>query len=354
MVPLIEKLRKDENIDLTVLIMTHEEARIAQGLGIDFELLESYTDIPRTRDFDTGWGLAPLIDAITVKQPDLFIAIEVNYILRNAVRYCKQEGIPNIILQHGTPNLYSRHAFVPFEGDCFAAWGEFSKDFLVKNHVDPSRIVITGGIPFDKAPEANKDYVAKQIGIDAQKKWIVLTTQPVGPGNRPTLDETIRSIIELVSCSQKYSDIEFIIQIHPHQNIDIIRKIADVVPNHKAVITQYKNTEELIASSDGMITYFSTTAIDAVLLQKPLMLINLTDGEQFYPFAELGVAYSVSKVDEIEHAFDKLVLGEVQCQQNWNKAVEIMNYKNDGRALERVLSLCYEKLNISYKEESYI
>lgn len=350
MIPLIKVLEENKQIDLTVVLMTYEERKIAEEHKISYQMLDDFTNKRRTMDFDLGWGLAPLINSIRILQPDLFIAIEVNYILRNAIRYCKQVGISNLIIQHGAPNDFSLHAFVPFEGETFAAWGEFSKDYLIRHHVDPSKIVLTGGIPFDRTLGlgSDKSAIATTLNINSSKRWIVFATQPNGPGNRPGMEEIVWSIVETLESSLRHPDVQLIIQVHPHQDMGVIKKIAEIVPNHGAVITRFGDTEQLIASSDGLITYFSTTAIDAVILQKPLMLINLTDHHEFFPFVKMGVAQGVYNKEEISIALDNMLSGEPHSPINQIEAANYMNYLNDGKALQRVVELCYKKLNLHY------
>lgn len=348
MIPIIKELQKDQNINLTVILMTQEEKKLAEENGIPIRMLDEFTVNKRTQDFDLAWGLEPLINAIDVVRPDLFIAIEVNYILRNAIRYCKQQGIPNLIVQHGTPNQYSLHAFAPFEGDCFAAWGDFTKEFLTANHVDPQKIVLTGGVPFDRtlAIIPDREKIAQALDIDPGKKWIVFTTQGVGAGDRPSEEEIFSGCVEIAKRAMQHQDYQLIYQVHPGQTIEDIKKIIDTAEGHNAVVGKYKNTEELMAASEGVITFFSTTALDAVLLGKPLLLINLIDDKDFFPFIKMGVALGAYSKEEIGQAYDELIKGPKFAKANLQKAANYVNYKNDGNALRRIMNLCYQRLNI--------
>lgn len=345
MIPIIKELKKDKNIQLTLVLMTSEEKRIAKENKINFKMLDDFTDKKRNYDFDLGWGLEPLINAIDKIKPDLFIAIEVNYILRNAVRYCKQIGIKSVIVQHGTPNKYSLHAFVPFEGDIFLAWGDFSKDFLVENGMNPDRVILTGGVPFDRTlslhPDKNK--VADELKIDCNKKWIIFTTQGTGVGNMPSEFEIKTGLQITANLIKKYEDYEIIYQIHPSQDLNEVKAIVGEV-NSSCLVCKYYDTEELIKLSDGVITFFSTTAIDAVLLKKPLYLINLSDDGDFLPFAKLGVAIASYDVSNIESDFDKFIKKTFFNQEKYDIVSECMNYKNDAKALERVMFEIYNMI----------
>lgn len=348
MIPIIGEFEKKEEISLTVLLMTQEEKAIATEHGISYKMLDEYTNQPRTLDFDLSWGLEPLINAIDSIQPDLFIGIEVNYILRNAIRHCKQKNIPNIIIQHGTPNKYSLQAFTPFEGDCFAAWGQFSKDFLISHGVQDSKIVLTGGIPFDRtiSLQPDKGKIASVLNIDAGKKWIVFTTQGIGAGNCPSKEEIHIGVTEVAAYMKVQEDYQLIYQVHPGQSVEYIKEIVDAVEGHNAIVVKYKDTEELMAVSDGVITFFSTTAIDAILLDKPLMLINLTDDRDFYPFVRMGVAFGAYTTEGISIKLDDFLFKAEELKANYPKVKEYMNYRNDGKALRRVMKLIYNKLNL--------
>ena len=345
LLPLIRVLQNDEQLEIYVVLMTQEERLIAEENGIRYDMLDKYTETPRNHDFDLGWGLEPLITAIDIIEPNLFIAVEVNYILRNAIRYCKQKKIHNLIIQHGLANKYSLQAFLPFEGECFLAWGEYTKNYLVENFAGEKKIVITGGINFDDTLKIkyNRDVISEYFRIDTNKKWIVFTTQTKGPGGCPSDEEIYFGILETAKAAKRYPDYQLIYQVHPSQSIEEVEKILENVEGSMAVVGRYSNTEELIAASDGLITFFSTTAVDALILKKPIMLINLTEDKEFLPFVSQGAAIGAYERDEIDECFKKLVnadMTEIEMTDIINKT----NYKNDGKALSRVLDKCYDLL----------
>ncbi len=345
MIPIIKEFEKDKNIDLSVFVLTKDEKTTANEYNIKYKVLDEFTDKKRVVDFDLSWALEPLINAIEQIQPDLFMAIEVNYILRNAVRYCKQKNIPTVIVQHGTPNRYSLHAFAPFEGNIFAAWGQFSKDFLVENGVDGKKIILTGGVPFDRTLSLNpdKNKIAKELKIDPNKKWIVFTTQGLGPGGMPTEEEIKVGISEICREAMKYPEIQLIFQVHPSQDLDHVKLILNNIEGNNSIVIKYKDTEELMAASYGVITFFSTTALDAVIMKKPLMLINLGDDKDFLPFVNMQAAFGAYSEDHISSIFQEFLTNS-KDEADLKKAAEYVNFKNDGKALQRVMDLSYKKI----------
>jgi 2-polyprenyl-3-methyl-5-hydroxy-6-metoxy-1,4-benzoquinol methylase/polysaccharide pyruvyl transferase WcaK-like protein len=356
--PIIIALEKHPDIDLKVLLLTREEWDIAEKYGIEYSRFDDYTDKKRRIDFDLEWALEPLINAIDIERPDMFLGIEVNYILRNAIHYCREIGIKSLIIQHGTPNKYSLHAFAPFEADCFAAWGDFTRDFLVKNGVDPERIVVTGGPVFDRTPllRPDRDEIYRNIGIDQRyKKVIVFTTQGPGPGGCPSIEEIETGIVQTCIGASHYPDVQLLFQVHPSQKIDDVQSIVDRVGTPNAKVIKYHDTESLMAISNGVITFFSTTAIDALILDKPLMLINLSDDRDFYPFVKMKAALGAYMKEEIQSVFRRLIESPEELRAGRKKAIDYVAYKVDGRSLERVVDLIEHLLEreATYATSSY-
>ncbi|RJQ47246.1 MAG: methyltransferase domain-containing protein [Nitrospiraceae bacterium] len=341
MIPVIRELEKRPDIDLNVLLLTKEEWELADRYGIRYQKFDDYTQRKRTKDFDLAWGLEPLMNAIDTVKPDLFMAIEVNYILRNAVHHCKELGIKTLIVQHGTPNKYSLHAFAPFEGDCFAAWGDFTRDFLVENGTSPSKVTVTGGPVFDRtlALKPDRKDICAKVGVNPGHKIILFTTQGQGPGNCPSSEEIETAIIQTCKSAAFYPDVQLLFQIHPSQEISDVQAIAEKVGTFNARVIKYHDTESLIAVSDGVITFFSTTAIDALILDKPLMLINLSDDKDFYPFVRMQSAYGAYTEDEIQKAFRLLVENPDGTKKARREAVAYVAHKMDGKSLERAMDL---------------
>jgi hypothetical protein len=352
LLPLIKVMQNDARLRVSVVLMTEEEKRVAEENNIAYSMLDQFTDSPRNYDFDLGWGLEPLIKAIDTVSPDLFIAIEVNYILRNAVRYCKQKKIHNVIIQHGLINKYSLQAFLPFEGEYFLAWGEYTKDYLVENFVDEKKIVLTGGINFDETLKITPDKakIAAYLGVDPDKKWIVFTTQQKGTGDCPSEEEIHLGITESAKAAMRYKDYQLIFQVHPSQSIDDVLKKLDNVTENTAVAGRYKNTEELIAASDGLITFFSTTAVDALILNKPIMLINMSEDRDFLPFVKQKAAVGAYVKEDISKCFDDLVRQSRGTSIKENDIIDSINFKNDGMALSRVLDKCYQIIGLEVED----
>jgi len=343
--PLIRSLSYRTDINMVNLNLTQSEVDYCIKNQIPFTKLERYNSRVKRRDFDLLWGLEALIRAIDVEQPSIFIAAEVNYILRNAVRYCSQKGVTSIILQHGIPQPHSLHAFVPFEGDYFLTWGEYSKRYLIDNEFPENKIVVTGGMNFDEIINllVNKKAVSEKIGADPEKNWVIFTMQG-SVGGFPTQEELEAGLITVVKEIRNYKNIQLIIKPHPEQRKELIyRTLGDLA--RFVVITDYTETSEIIKASDALITYFSSTALDALVLHKPILLINLSDDRDFLPLASMGAAEAAYTLEEIpvKLALLEKSMNYFSSTRSYQAASD-MNYLNDGKALSRIESFCVDIL----------
>lgn len=339
--PVIKRLSEDTSLDTKLLLLTREEWTMAEESHIPFLEFDRYTYKRRTREFDLAWALEPLIRAIDEESPDLFICPEVNFIFRNAVRYCREKKIKTLVWQHGTPTKHSLHAFLPFEGDCFAAWGEFTRNVLVKGGMDEGKIQVTGYPPLDKLAEtqAKAGRVRMELGLDSSKSLVVFTVQnPGGAGNRPSRRELKEAVAEVCLAVRKYPDRELIYQVHPGQEP---LEVEDILRENglRARVMKYGDTEALMAASELVITFFSTTAIDALAMDKNLLLINISDEEDFLPFVKMGAAFGAYRREEIGMRIEEIFSGFSPGDDKRRGALEYVAYKKDGQNTQRAVEL---------------
>jgi hypothetical protein len=348
LVPVIKVLEQDKNIDLRLVLMTQEEKIYADSIGLRYLMLDAYTSEKRQTNFDPAWGVGALMNALEKERPGLFIAMEVNLILRNAVHYCRSHGIRTLIMQHGAPNHFSLHAFVPFEADYFAAWGDFSKEILCANGVPQERIVITGAPEFDALIplRPSRDILLKEAGLAGNyEKMFVFTTQAMGPGGCPSDDEQRAAYREICKVASVHPLWALIVQIHPTQCIDDVRLLLPAESKSPNIaIGVFAQTSDLIAACDGMVTYFSTTAIEALVLDKPLFLINLSEDRDFYPFYRMGAADAAFSAEELNEKLSLFFSHPGGDSGARKQAMEYVAYRRDGKATERVIQLVYKML----------
>ena len=336
MMPVLKQLSDDPSFDVQLLLFTPEEWRIAEENGIPFSRFEDYLPgVKRKTYFDWDFGLKAIINAIDQINPDMLFLMEVNYIARDAVRYANTLGIETFIMQHGTVlKTWTLHAFAPLEADHMATWGQFTNDCLIEIGVAPEKLIITGGPEFDQLNSlvADRSRVASEIGADPSKRWVVFTTQPAGPKGKPAQWENEKAVKQVCKTLERYIDVQIIFQVHPMQRVSDIEKYVD----DKAIVCKYQNTSELISESVCSITMYSTTALDSILLDVDLLLINLREDLGGFPFEELGGALKATTDNEIDSKLTEILDGKASLERA--SSVEYTTYLSDGRACERIVA----------------
>jgi len=72
----------------------------------------------------------------------------------------------------------------------------------------------------------------------------------------PTPEEIRSGVIETAMALEKNNDVHLIYQVHPSQAFESVKDLLRDIPQHNYIVCRYNDTEELIKSSDAMITFF--------------------------------------------------------------------------------------------------
>ena len=102
----------------------------------------------------------------------------------------------------------------------------------------------------------------------------------------------------------------------------------------------------MVASSDILITVSSTVAIEAALLDKPIICINATDEDSAYTSS--GIAIEVRKLEELIPAIKNALYNEEvrgKLADARKKFVYEYAYIQDGEASKRVADLITQMID---------
>ncbi len=254
--------------------------------------------------------------------------------------------IRSIAMQHGVfgnrLNVY--HTRKELEGryrcpipDKTAVYGSAFKDTLVKGCNYPvNAVVVTGAQRFDRIMERGED-IRKALSIPEIKRIVVLATSPVSRSENDALARAVFSAVK------QFSDVQLVVKIHPNESSGLYNKIkADVKSD--AILTKNIDLYDALRSCDAAITYLSTAGMEALLLNKPLIVVNLTGRPDVVPYVKEKAAIGVYKEEDIEKALRTVLYGNWKKElcRGMNEFVEKYAYKNDGMASKRIVRLIKE------------
>jgi len=278
----------------------------------------------------------------------------------------KLESIPTLAVQHGVIHPYHegymhtqdeispegsiKSPYYPIP-DKTAVYGYYHKNLLTKISAYPEdSVVVTGQPRYDVLYYADKIYdkgkFLKEYKINPSHKIILWTTQCHGISNKENI-KNFKAVFETV---QNLKDVALVIKQHPGEGRKYTKMIKKYLSNYKinAIITpKDSDTHEQLFVCDLMITRHSTTAMEAIALNKPVIVLNLSGEPDPVEYVKEGVALGVYDEEDLKPTIEKLLKDDSELARNREKYIEKYLYKIDGKATERVVNLIEEMIDES-------
>jgi hypothetical protein len=266
---------------------------------------------------------------------------------RIAVLAGRLAGIPSLLLLH-SGMVGRNYDCPPFVVDKIAVAGEFAKNELMDCGIENKKIVVTGQPSYDSLIKAQKYFsrnaICRKLKLDPAKKIIVYTTENLPPKENERMARIICRTVKGIP------NVEFVIKVHPSELDFSIYNTLTEECGLRALITRKASIYEVLYASDVVITGFSATALDAMVLHKPVITVNLTGLEDPLPFAESGAAIGVYEEKNLVEALRESLYDETS-KKNLEEAREMFVYEHvyklDGKATNRVVSLIEDMLPTS-------
>jgi UDP-N-acetylglucosamine 2-epimerase len=289
-------------------------------------------------------------EIIKEEKPSLIVIVsETPSWARAITMITKRDGIPSLLMQEGLHTEKDRRLRVK-NVDVIASWGEAFKQILLRRGIEPERIVVTGNPEYDELAnslERNRDMIKEKIQrklrLNDTVKIVLYTPTPEETG--PTRQEQHfmeKKIIESVSelqnvcvifrmhpLSERGTEIEnFILKNEKYQKV--VRVVIDI------------STHELLFLCDLLIAEYTTAAIDAMVLKKPVIMCNFTGREDVVDYAKMGGALGIYDPRDLKEAIHKILTDKAERDRLIRKSQEYLVYqagKLDGLATKRVIDL---------------
>lgn len=232
------------------------------------------------------------------------------------------------------------------KSDYFICPGEYYKELKEYSCVS-KKVVVMGQPRYDTFTHADEIYdrikITRDLGLDPTKKIILWCTQTHGQ----SLDEnrsSINAVYNVISSLKE--DVQLIIKLHPEEEQDA--PLYNENTHYKPLILKRDmDTNALLYSCDLMITKNSTTAMEAVILNKPVIVLNLGGDPDRVNYVSEGVALGVYDPADLSFAVEKILDDNSILHENREDYIKKYLYKVDGKATERVVDLILSLLDES-------
>jgi glycosyltransferase involved in cell wall biosynthesis len=339
------KLRSNHNFKRSI---QYNGSALFDLLKHDFNILFKY------RVFTAILYIELVKRAIEATNPKTIVIIcEYCIFGRAAVIAGKIKGIPTLAIQHGiiTPThpgcIFNKEdkdkIILP---DLTCVYGQYHYDLLTKDSIyEPDQVIVTGQPRYDILYNIDKTYSKKRFlekyGINPEHKIVLWTTQSHGMSD----EENAKNLVAMFKAMQNLKNTTLILKQHPGERKKDTKQIKQYLNAYKInalLMDKKSNTYEQIFVCDLVITKNSTTAMEAVALNKPVIVLNLGGAPDVVDYVELGVALGVYRGEDLKPAIENLLKGDTDLAKNRNKYIEKYLYKIDGKATERVVKLVEE------------
>jgi len=246
-------------------------------------------------------------------------------------------GIKAIVLQHGA-SLKKREIVGPAYADELILWGKFwEKRFADKISKD-TRTVSLGCPRFDEIAryKERNDEFYKKLGFDVKKKAIVfLSCGQGGDFSDQAYQVIIRGIGRAIDkFGEKYN---ILIKLHPAgEKPDIYYELIDCSPLKQVVFLKRANLYELLKHSDVAISASSTTLLEAMAFNIPVIQFNPDKDMNILEFPEHGGGVMARDSKELIKEIQKNLKNPKALVEKQNEFLD-KALKNVGKSAKEIV-----------------
>ncbi len=230
--------------------------------------------------------------------------------------------------------------------DCFIVSGSRFRDTKMDTG-DAREGIVTGQPRYDILHRATRVYsrgeFVDRYGINPDSKIVLWTTQCHSMSD----EENEANLRAVIGAMQSIRDATLVIKQHPAEADRYTGMISQHISRSRieAILTaKDSDTYEQLVVCDLMITKHSTTAMEAVALEKPVIILNTSPDPNPVDYVAQGVAVGVNTAHDLEVTIRDLLRDDSELRENRPRFIEERFHSIDGNATERVIRVIVNML----------
>lgn len=255
-----------------------------------------------------------------------------------------QAALVNKRIEEMRKKILSYFPYESYLSDYFLASGSHMQDLVKKKiFVCAKKVKVVGqpryDVLYDAKQRYSKDAIIIRWGLDHHKKIVLWTTQT----HDLSLEENKRNIIAVSRAVQQLDDIQLVIKLHPaeDQGASLYKEYMEFEP---IIAGGEADIYSLIYACDLMLSRHSTTVREAALLDRPVVVLNLSGDADSTEYEREGIALGVYRPADLKPAIETLIYSGEQLAKNRKRYIKKYLYKNDGNATQRIVAFIEENL----------
>lgn len=259
----------------------------------------------------------------------------------------KKHGIKTLLLIHGT--ISERDRYDHLISDKIAVYGDYYKKILIKLKNDKKKITTTGNPEWDciGGVKLNREEIGQRLNLPPKKIILFATTNiPIEVRDRNAF-AVFRAMLNL-------PEYHLAIKLHPEEEPDFYQELSKKFNLDVTITGELLLLHPLIKYSELVIISESTVGVDAILIHKPLIDMNLLSAPYWNDYIKEKVALGIRKEEDLLPAMKSILKDETvrkKLEKNRKKYIYEHAYKQDGKASERVVKLINQMLKEAEKEK---
>jgi len=296
-------------------------------------------------------------EMLRTERPDaVCMTYETGVYAKAVIAAAQETGIHTVAIQHGFLSaesmeyMHSKSAVTNLQEGCpiptkTAAGGAYAARLLTRVGSYPTGSVVVTGYPkYDQLAELKKhesvlrkEQILESLGLSPLNKTIMLASGAflAKYGSRQEYDRYIlESMLNLFS---RRHDIQLIIRLHPMEDG---RMQATLIEGRRVPVAIVKGEkDELVWASDLFVTVNSTTALEALILGKQVLMLDVSDAG--VPSVDLGNAVVKFRLDDLHTCIEAAIDRPITASRLRAIAQQVERHANtvDGRASARVMDV---------------
>jgi hypothetical protein len=229
---------------------------------------------------------------------------------RAAITAGRKLAVPSLVIQHGI--IASKELYYPY-ADKMTVWGKHSLDVLVENGINEGKVEITGTTIFERP-------IALPVSTTHSSRITIVTSPSPSGFSRSSIGDYIDIIKSLMSLKQ---ELQITVKIHPIENGDNYRQIFNVM-GISAIVLESCDLDELISDSAVVITSYSTVAIQAVLLNTPVVCFSSVFPEDTR-LNKVNFFFHAKSSDDVAKITDGICTGKLNSKIDFEEREAFLN-----------------------------
>lgn len=264
---------------------------------------------------------------------------------RLSVELGKKFHIPSIVVQHG---VFGDEGEKIIFADKIAVWGKMCSDIYKTFGNHKSKCVVTGNPKHDDfynrvgQPAQSRKEICRGFNIDHGKDIVVLISDPCNSilssfTSRDRGEAVINSVMKAMAL---FPDKQLIIKLHPYEDHFPSEEAAKYYCQRNALIIKKCDLYSLLKIADLVITKESSVGLKALILDKPLITLNLEKRNDIVPYVSSGAALGVYNSEDLPGAIrDCLLDGSLRekLKARSRQFLRDYAYAIDGLSSKRVI-----------------